>query len=267
MISIIAIEGLDGAGKTTFTKSLVDALKLIATPNLRVEYVHFPFYKSKTGEQILDFLHHGDITNYRDREKFIRLCMLNRREWFDNNYERLSKYQNVLIIADRYRHSNDFLNCSKYKDIPKAIAKFKDIELNGYGIRKEALNFFLDVPLELSLERLANKKITDQYETVGNMKTVYNKQRTVLSHIKDKNFHILPAQLLDQSYGKRHYSEFYKDEKDMHNYVFYYFVYKIAKEINESVLRYERTKPKLQTGRVLKHSKARLLIKRVMMGN
>lgn len=261
MINFVAIEGLDGAGKTTFTKHLVKVLKEVATDALHVEYVHFPYYKSVTGEQILEFLHHGNINDHRERDKFIRLCMLNRREWFDANYERLSRYENVIVIADRYRHSNNFLNCSKFTDIPKAISKYKDIELNGYGIKKERLNYFLDVPLEMALQRLGDKKTADQYENADNMKKVYSKQQTVLRHITDSNFTILPANLLDKDYLAMAYPDLVEDIPDMHTAVFMYFAYLIAKDINNKILRHYDGKAKFHTGMLLKQPKVRLLVK------
>ena len=35
----------------------------------------------------------------------MRLFIKNRHEWYVANYERLSQYDNVVILADRYRHS------------------------------------------------------------------------------------------------------------------------------------------------------------------
>ena len=90
MINIVAIEGLDGSGKSTFAENVVVILNKIAK-NVHIEYVHFPDYTLQSGKEILDFLQHGDINNSRARDKIIRLFIKNRHEWYVNNYERLSQ--------------------------------------------------------------------------------------------------------------------------------------------------------------------------------
>lgn len=263
MISFVAIEGLDCSGKTTFAKELVRVLQEISTPGLiHIEYVHFPYYKSKTGQEILEYLKNGDINNIKKRDKFIRLCMLNRREWFDDNYERLKKYPHSIIIADRYRHSNNFLNISKFRDIPKAIAKYRDIELNGYGIKKESLNYYLYAPEELILERLNKKKNKDQFESDENIKLVASKQNVVLRHIMDYRFSVLPAELLDEKYIIENHPEFSDISEEIVTGIFIYYAYMIARDINRVILRNTDDKAHMYIGRLLKYPKARLLAKK-----
>ena len=52
MINIVAIEGLDGSGKSTFAENVVVILNKIAK-NVHVEYVHFPDYTLQSGKEIL----------------------------------------------------------------------------------------------------------------------------------------------------------------------------------------------------------------------
>lgn len=268
MINIVAIEGLDGSGKSTFAENVVTILNTIAK-NVHVEYVHFPDYKLESGKEILEFLQHGDINNSRARDKIMRLFIKNRHEWYVKNYERLSKYDNVVIIADRYRHSNDYLNCSKFKDIPKAMAKYTDIELNGYRVPKEILNFLLDTPLDLILQRLSNKakeQGIDQYESEANIRKIHNKKDIVTRHCMDKNFHILPGQLLDQKYMESIGNEHYATDPLMSDYAQLYFTYKMAKEIN-IFLDNQGPRAKrghLYIGRILKNSVVKNLTKKFM---
>ena len=51
MINIVAIEGLDCSGKSTFTAALTEVLQTIGK-NVHVEYVHFPDYSLESGKQI-----------------------------------------------------------------------------------------------------------------------------------------------------------------------------------------------------------------------
>ena len=268
MINIVAIEGLDGSGKSTFAENVVVILNKIAK-NVHIEYVHFPDYTLQSGKEILDFLQHGDINNSRARDKIIRLFIKNRHEWYVNNYERLSQFDNVVIIADRYRHSNDYLNCSKFRDIPNAMAKYTDIELNGYRVPREILNFLLDTPLDLILQRLANKAVEqgiDQYESEANIRRIYSKKDIVTRHCMDKNFHILPGQLLDQKYMESIGNEHYATDPLMSDYTQLYFTYKMAKEINEFLSKQGSVANRghLYIGRLLKNSTVKNLTKKFM---
>ena len=265
MINIVAIEGLDCSGKSTFTEALTEVLQTVGK-NVHVEYVHFPDYSLESGKQIREILFHGDITKTRSRDKLMRLFIKNRHEWYVANYERLSQYDNVVILADRYRHSNDYLNASKFRDVPKAMAKYADIELNGYRVPKEVLNFLMDTPLDLIKQRVADKAKSvgiDQYETEANIEKVFSKKNLVTRHCMDKNFFILPGHMLDQHYMESKGNELYQSNDKMADYAMLYFSYMIAKQIN-IVLDNQGPRDKrghFYIGRILKEPKIKIMTK------
>ena len=69
------------------------------------------------------------------------------------------------------------------------MAKYTDIELNGYRVPKEVLNFLMDTPLDLIKQRVADKAKSvgiDQYETEANIEKVFSKKNLVTRHCMDK---------------------------------------------------------------------------------
>ena len=235
MINIVAVEGLDGCGKTVFSKGLCEVFERIVPSTTHVEYVHFPFYESESGKEIKDFLFNGDTSKPGAIKNIIMLYAKNRHDWYADNYRRLKdNYQDTLIIADRYRHSNDYLNAARFRDIEKVIDVSNDYELNGLGVKKECCNIVLTTPKELQLKRLSEKKLIDQYETEKNVKFIRSRMKRVTRHIYDKSFIIFPAEYLDKEYCKRN---MHLDIKDIDMKTMLIAATMIAKILNKTVLR------------------------------
>ena len=95
---IIAIEGLDQAGKKTQTEMLAKALK---AQKIKTATFSFPDYSTTIGREISNYL--------RNKRKFSPeiihyLYALNRREKLDEIKKSSSK--NSILIMNRYYHSN-----------------------------------------------------------------------------------------------------------------------------------------------------------------
>ena len=95
---IIAIEGLDQAGKKTQTEMLSKALK---AQKIKTAIFSFPDYSTTIGREINNYLHNKrkfspEIIHY--------LYALNRREKLDEIKKSSSK--NSILIMNRYYHSN-----------------------------------------------------------------------------------------------------------------------------------------------------------------
>jgi len=95
---IIAIEGLDQAGKKTQTEMLAKALK---AQKIKTAVFSFPDYSTTIGREISNYL--------RNKRKFSPeiihyLYALNRREKLDEIKKSSSK--NSILIMNRYYHSN-----------------------------------------------------------------------------------------------------------------------------------------------------------------
>ena len=198
VIRIVAVEGLDGAGKSTFVKTLTNNLKKMAPRSLHVESHHFPdFTLPETGKYLKDFLFFEDHSNLSKLKRAMVMFAKNRREWFDINYERLSKYKESVVISDRYRLSNDFLNAVKFNNVKKVIADSHDYELNGLRVYPEIMNIVLTISEELQLKRLSEKDNKDKNETVENVKFVRSKFNQVMEILSEKQFQYPPIWVID----------------------------------------------------------------------
>ena len=105
---IISINGLDGSGKETTSKALIEAIEKDPQVKMDLEYVSFPDYTSKTGERIKKVLS-GDysLIKYGDNPftrpyEVARLFADNRKEYFKNHPLK----DNTIYVFDRYVESN-----------------------------------------------------------------------------------------------------------------------------------------------------------------
>ena len=144
---IIAIEGLDQAGKKTQTEMLSKALK---AQKIKTAIFSFPDYSTTIGKEINNYLHNKrkfspEIIHY--------LYALNRREKLDEIKKSASK--NSILIMNRYYHSN----------IVYGVAnglKEKWLQELDAGLPKSDLVIVLDVSQSESFSR--KKSNRDKFE-------------------------------------------------------------------------------------------------------
>ena len=144
---IIAIEGLDQAGKKTQTEMLAKALK---RQKIKTAIFSFPDYSTTIGREINNYLHNKrkfspEIIHY--------LYALNRREKLDEIKKSASK--NSILIMNRYYHSN----------IVYGVAnglKEKWLQELDAGLPKSDLVIVLDVSQSESFSR--KKSNRDKFE-------------------------------------------------------------------------------------------------------
>ncbi|MGE0088639.1 MAG: dTMP kinase [Bacteroidales bacterium] len=157
-MKFIVIEGLDGSGKSTQLNMLKNYLN---EQNIRFQYLHFPRTDSKIfGDLVARFLRGelGEINHVNpylialiyagDRNDAKQLI----KKWLNENY---------LVVVDRYVFSNIAFQCAKLKsqDEKNKLSEWiKDLEYNYYKIPKPALNIFLNVPFEFTLQNLTNQR-------------------------------------------------------------------------------------------------------------
>lgn len=109
-MKIICIEGLDGVGKETVAKKLVE---IINTSGHRAEYVDFPQYSSISGLLINELLHDyiGDISNI-NQNLISPIYTIDRIHWFKENLSKKMKTLDYLVL-DRGFYSNFMYQASK----------------------------------------------------------------------------------------------------------------------------------------------------------
>lgn len=155
---LVAIEGLDGAGKTTVAKKLVEKLKELG---YKAVYTYEPF-SSPFSEALKKYIEEaGEV----EAEIETLAMALDRLFHVKKVIEPLLK-DGCIVITDRYIHSS----------LAYQGARGIDIEwiktVNRYAIEPD-LVIYLKVPLEIALERIKKKESKWKYfEDVNRLKKV-----------------------------------------------------------------------------------------------
>lgn len=157
-MSLIVVEGLDGAGKSTQIKMLREHFD---SKGYSSKFLHFPRMDEPFfGELISRFLR-GEFGKLEDVNPYL-VAMLyagDRKEasvemtkWIDNG---------DYVLLDRYVYSNIAYQCAKLEDQDE-MDKLKDwikrLEYEHFGIPRPALNIFLDVPFSFTEAKLKGKR-------------------------------------------------------------------------------------------------------------
>lgn len=158
MDKFVAIEGLDGCGKSTQIKLLTKFLDL---KGIKYKYMHFPRTNSPVyGEMIARFLrgefgHVNSVNPYLvallyagDRENAKPII----QNWLSRNY---------LVIVDRYVYSNVAFQCAKVETLEEKERLNKWVMELEYGYNRipfPAISIFLHVPFEFIVRKLNDKR-------------------------------------------------------------------------------------------------------------
>lgn len=138
----IVFEGIDGAGKSTQTKLLLNYFKRIKR---KAVFIHFPQYQTKSGGLIENYLQgkYGKIGSYQ-------ASVFYAADRFDGGL-RIKKWlkEGYIVIADRYFASNIGHQGGKIK-AKKEREKFfywlYDFEYKLFEIPKPTISFLLRMP-------------------------------------------------------------------------------------------------------------------------
>ena len=158
MDKFVAIEGLDGCGKSTQIASLTEYLD---SRGVKYKYLHFPRTEAPIyGEMISRFLRgeFGDVRSVNpylvallyagDRENAKHIV----RDWLSQNY---------LVIVDRYVYSNMAFQCAKANTLLERESLKKwiwELEYAYNAIPCPIISIFLHVPFEFIVNKLNNKR-------------------------------------------------------------------------------------------------------------
>lgn len=183
---IIAIEGLDGSGKSTQIGLLRDHLK---TKGIETKFVHFPRVDEGVyGALIAKFLR-GEFGDARSvHPQFVSLLFAGDRmdfaptlrEWLDEGY---------FILMDRYVLSNIAFQCAKTEGVT-AKRELRDwINMFEYGynqIPKPDLSFYLDVPFSFVRRTLEERRTGDGRSYLHGMDDIHEKDTALQSAVMEE---------------------------------------------------------------------------------
>ena len=175
--TIFSIEGTDGAGKHTQQQLLYKKLKDLGYP---VFEQSFPNYDSDSSAPVKMYLggEFGSSANCLDAYQASVLYAIDRMCTYKKTLEPHYKNGEILLF-DRYVQSNFIHHCSKIEDDDEKeefIAWEEDLEYNLLRIPKPNLIFFIEMPVEKSLE-LARARA--DYKT-GGKKDIHEEDPTHL---------------------------------------------------------------------------------------
>ena len=175
--TIISIEGTDGAGKHTQQQLLAKSLK---EQGYDVFEQSFPNYESDSSAPVKMYLggEFGASANCLDAYQASTLYAVDRMCTYKKSIE--PHYENgEIILFDRYVQSNFIHQCSKIEDEDEKkefIAWEEDFEYNLLGLPRPNIVFFIEMPVEKSLE-LARSRA--DYKT-GGKKDIHEEDPTHL---------------------------------------------------------------------------------------
>ena len=175
---IISIEGTDGAGKHTQQQLLLKDLK---EAGYAVVDQSFPNYESDSSAPVKMYLagEFGASANSLNAYQASVLYAVDRMCTYKKDLE--SHYQNgEIILFDRYVQSNFIHQCSKIDDMNEKLEFIKweeELEYNTLGLPKPDLVFFIEMPVEKSLE-LARART--EYKT-GESKDIHEEDTSYMT--------------------------------------------------------------------------------------
>ena len=181
MGKLFVIDGTDGSGKQTQLGELKNRLD-----REKIDYrvVSFPNYDSKTSTLVKMYLSGEFGTNSKEISPYIASTFYAADRYATYQTELKEYYENGgLILADRYTTSNMIHQAGKIKDKKERDKFLKwlwDFEFNLYKLPIPTEVFFLNMPVEKSLELIANR---DNKFTHSSKKDI---------HERDKN-HLIDA--------------------------------------------------------------------------
>ena len=181
----IAIEGLDGSGKTTIARELVYFLQSVLTKNVKLTFEpHDPscgglYIRQVLEKKIIDFSH----------ETLMMAFAANRLDHCDREINKwLSKSDDRIVICDRY-----YLSSLVYQSNEEF--SFDDVMEVNSRARKPDLTIFMNVSNEVCYERMKvrNKK-KELFETnLGESRDKYFKAIDYLREKRNETIEIVSA--------------------------------------------------------------------------
>ncbi len=155
---LIAIEGIDGSGKATQTKLLADALTAAGKESITFE---FPNYKKSVYGKLLGECLAGERGDFvhMDPQLASTLYIVDR---FESSPEiRAALERGAMVVCDRFNGSNQIHQGGKVGTDEERIEILKwldHVEHDVFGNPRPDIVIYLDAPVELALQLLAQKR-------------------------------------------------------------------------------------------------------------
>lgn len=159
MGKLIVIEGTDSSGKETQTKRLFEKLE---EKGLKVKKISFPNYDSPACEPVKMYLAgaFGEDAMKVNPYPVSTMYAIDRYASFKTDWEKFYNGDGI-IVTDRYVTSNMVHQASKIRDLDekkKYLNWLEDLEYEKMGIPRPDLVIFLNMPTEMAVKLMAERK-------------------------------------------------------------------------------------------------------------
>ena len=159
MGKLIVIEGTDSSGKETQTKRLFEKLE---EKGLKVKKISFPNYDSPACEPVKMYLAgaFGEDAMKVNPYPVSTMYAIDRYASFKTDWEKFYN-EDGIIVTDRYVTSNMVHQASKIKDLDEKkqyLNWLEDLEYEKMGIPRPDLVIFLNMPIEMAVKLMAERK-------------------------------------------------------------------------------------------------------------
>lgn len=176
----IVFDGNDGSGKATQAKLLGDYFSVSGTGHLKLDFPAYDrnFFGAFVGECLAGV--HGDFVHL-DPKIASSLYALDRQESAPVIHAALE--QGKVVLADRFASSNQIHQGGKIADEQERIEFLQwlsRMEHEILGIPRPDLIIYLDVPLEVSLELLTQKRAAKNQTLAAGVKDTVEEDREYL---------------------------------------------------------------------------------------
>jgi dTMP kinase len=181
----LVIEGLDGSGKSTQIKLIMNHLD---AKGIRFKYLHFPRTDSPFfGELIARFLR-GDFGSIDSVDPYLVALLYagDRKDAMDEIKTWLAEGYTVLL--DRYVYSNIAFQCAKIKDLigQDILRKWiLDLEFSYYKIPKPQINIFLDVPFSFTINKLTGLREGIERDYLKGLRDIHEEDLDFQNRVRD----------------------------------------------------------------------------------
>lgn len=175
----IALEGIDGSGKSTQVKLLAGYLETLGHD----VYTTFEPTDSRIGRMIRDIFNHREEGDQRVIAALFAADRLNHLLHSENGIiKKLNDGHTV--ITDRY-----YLSSYAYHSVYVPMEWIMSLNSMSAGLLRADLTVYIDIDPASSMDRLTkNRSSTEMYETLSHQQKVYEKYREAIGlTAKDEN--------------------------------------------------------------------------------
>jgi dTMP kinase len=184
-MKFLVIEGLDGSGKSTQIKLIMNHLE---ERGIRYRYLHFPRTDSPYfGELIARFLR-GDFGSLESVDPYLVALLYagDRKDAMEEINSWLA--EGFTVLLDRYVYSNIAFQCAKLKEKDKQEQLRKwilDLEFSYYKIPRPQINVLLDVPFSFTTNKLSGERGGSERDYLKGLRDIHEEDLGFQKRVRD----------------------------------------------------------------------------------